>query len=141
LKKICVAYPQEDFLFIKLKTCFRISLLKNCKRLPVPYYTKYKICVIRLIWIKSFWALMTSGCISEFRIKFLIDGLITMDLDTTYKNFMTNKFRFLGSHNSRCISDPKKHTFSDPTKGEVSNLKAFFKKRAYKIFHLKSMKY
>jgi hypothetical protein len=31
LKK-CVAYPQEDFLFIKLITSFRISLLNNCKK-------------------------------------------------------------------------------------------------------------
>jgi hypothetical protein len=31
LKKY-VAYPQEDFLFIKLITCFRISLLNNCKK-------------------------------------------------------------------------------------------------------------
>jgi hypothetical protein len=28
----CVAYPQEDFLFIKLITSFRISLLNNCKK-------------------------------------------------------------------------------------------------------------
>jgi hypothetical protein len=31
-RKKCVAYPQEDFLFIKLKTSCRISLLNNCKK-------------------------------------------------------------------------------------------------------------
>jgi hypothetical protein len=31
LKKY-VAYPQEDFLLIKLITCFRLSLLNNCKK-------------------------------------------------------------------------------------------------------------
>jgi hypothetical protein len=36
--KKCVAYSQEDFLFIKLITSFTISLLNNCKKiLPVPY--------------------------------------------------------------------------------------------------------
>jgi hypothetical protein len=30
--KKCVAYPQEDFLFIKLITSFTISLLNNCKK-------------------------------------------------------------------------------------------------------------
>jgi hypothetical protein len=31
-EKKCVAYPQEDFLFIKLIASFRISLLNNCKK-------------------------------------------------------------------------------------------------------------
>jgi hypothetical protein len=30
--KKCVAYPQEDFQFIKLITSLRISLLNNCKK-------------------------------------------------------------------------------------------------------------
>jgi hypothetical protein len=51
LKK-CVAYPQEDFLFIKLITSLRISLLNNCKKDFQFHikttesnfsYTKYKI--------------------------------------------------------------------------------------------------
>jgi hypothetical protein len=29
IQKKCVAYPQEDFLFIKLMTSLRISLLNN----------------------------------------------------------------------------------------------------------------
>jgi hypothetical protein len=32
MSKKCVAYPQEDFLFIKLITSLRISLLNNCKK-------------------------------------------------------------------------------------------------------------
>jgi hypothetical protein len=48
----CVAYPQEDFQFIKLITSFRISLLNNCKKDfqfhskttgRIFYYTKYRI--------------------------------------------------------------------------------------------------
>jgi hypothetical protein len=31
--KKCGAYPQEDFLFIKLITFIRINLLNNCKKL------------------------------------------------------------------------------------------------------------
>jgi hypothetical protein len=31
-EKKCVAYPQEDFLFMKHITSFRISLLNNCKK-------------------------------------------------------------------------------------------------------------
>jgi hypothetical protein len=48
-KKKCVAYPQEDFLFIKLITSLRISLLNNCKKdfqfhTEIKFfYTKYKI--------------------------------------------------------------------------------------------------
>jgi hypothetical protein len=30
--KKCVAYPQEDFLFIKLITFFRLNLLYKCKK-------------------------------------------------------------------------------------------------------------
>jgi hypothetical protein len=48
-RKKCVAYPQEDFLFMKLITSFRISLLNNCKKgfqfhtEGKFFYTKYKI--------------------------------------------------------------------------------------------------
>jgi hypothetical protein len=36
--KKCVAYPQDDILFIKLITSFRISFLNICKKdFPVPY--------------------------------------------------------------------------------------------------------
>jgi hypothetical protein len=47
--KKCVAYPQEDFLFIKLITSLRISLLNNCKKdfqfhtESKFFYSKYKI--------------------------------------------------------------------------------------------------
>jgi hypothetical protein len=47
--KKCVAYPQEDFLFIKLITSLRISLLNNCKKdfqfhtESKFLYTEYKI--------------------------------------------------------------------------------------------------
>jgi hypothetical protein len=49
--KKCVTYPQEDCLFIKLITSFRISLLNNCKKdfqfhikttESKLFYTKYK---------------------------------------------------------------------------------------------------
>jgi hypothetical protein len=58
IKKKYVAYPQEDFLFIKLITSLRISLLKNCKKdfqfhikttESKFFYTKYKIFFTRLI--------------------------------------------------------------------------------------------
>jgi hypothetical protein len=48
-QKKCVAYPQEDFLFIKLISSLRISLLNNCKidfqfhTESKFFYTKYKI--------------------------------------------------------------------------------------------------
>jgi hypothetical protein len=42
-KKKCVAYPQEDFLFIKLKTCFGISLLKIVKDFQFHLKTTKKI--------------------------------------------------------------------------------------------------
>jgi hypothetical protein len=69
LKK-CVAYPQGDFLFIKLLT----SLLNKCKKdfqfhikttESKFFYTKYKIFFTWLIWISRFWAFMTPGCISD----------------------------------------------------------------------------
>jgi hypothetical protein len=67
LKK-CVAYPQEEFLFIKLITSFRISLLKNCKKdfqLHIKttgskfFYTKYKknlhdLCEFHIFGLSSF---------------------------------------------------------------------------------------
>jgi hypothetical protein len=74
LKKKCVAYPQEDFLFIKLLTSFTISLLNKCKKgfqfhikttESKFFYTKYKIFFTWLIRISRFWAFMTSGCISD----------------------------------------------------------------------------
>jgi hypothetical protein len=40
-RKKCVAYPQEDFLFIKLKTCLRISLPKNCIRFLLQAYLNF----------------------------------------------------------------------------------------------------
>jgi hypothetical protein len=55
MKKKCVAYPQKDFLFIKLTTSFIISLLNNCKKdfqfhtKSKFFYTKYKIFFTRLI--------------------------------------------------------------------------------------------
>jgi hypothetical protein len=70
-EKKCVAYPQEDFLFIKLITSLRISLLNNCKKdfqfhtERKFFYTKYKIFFTRLIRISRFWAFMTPGCILD----------------------------------------------------------------------------
>jgi hypothetical protein len=58
IKKKCVAYPQENFLLIKLITSFRISLLNSCKKdfqfhikttESKFFYTKYKIFFTRLI--------------------------------------------------------------------------------------------
>jgi hypothetical protein len=85
--KKCVAYPQEDFLFIKLITSFRISLLNNCKKdfqfhIKTTernfFYTKYKI------FLHDLFEFHVYGLSVHFRphkvyffelsIKFLIDG-------------------------------------------------------------------
>jgi hypothetical protein len=92
----------------------RISLLNNCKKdfqfhiklLKVALYTKYRIF---FIWISSFWALMTPGCILFFWIQHKIsDWWIG---HTTYISFMTNKFRFWALMAFNWASDPIKYIF------------------------------
>jgi hypothetical protein len=48
IMKKCVAYPQEDFLFIKLITSLRISLLNNYKK-RLPVYIKSSPNTLKLV--------------------------------------------------------------------------------------------
>jgi hypothetical protein len=45
--KKSVAYPQEDFLFIKLITSLRISLLNNCKK-DFQFHTESKFLTLNI---------------------------------------------------------------------------------------------
>jgi hypothetical protein len=78
-------------------------LLNNCKKdfqfhtESRFFYSKYKIFFTWLIWISRFWALMTPGCISDpIKYTFWAQHKISDRWigHTTYKKFMTNKFRF-----------------------------------------------
>jgi hypothetical protein len=76
------AYPQEDFLFVKLITSFRITLLNNCKK---DFQFHIKTTETKFFYTKNNFFFMRSHdsrlhfrlhkvYFFELTIKFLIDG-------------------------------------------------------------------
>jgi hypothetical protein len=99
--KKSVAYPQEDFLFIKLMSCFRFNLLNNCKKdfrfqIKTPLSILFTLNIKFMIYMVGYKTYLNLTFLSfhDSQLYFKPHKVHFFELSTTYKNVMTNKFRF-----------------------------------------------